>query len=177
MSPLIQAVSHSNKQVRREAVWALARLGSTGKSALTALTGALRDSDLRVRLGAAQALASMGPDARAAIPSLIEALHDTNLVYCRLAAQALVRIGRAALPALHQASQASDTVVRREALWALKHLEEPSNLDSNQIKIDSNSSVWARQTQTLKSEPNPKATVQLSLRPKRIRQTVKIPLD
>ncbi len=174
---LLQALGHSAKHVRREAVWALARLGSCAKAAMPALTGALRDCDLRVRLGAAQALGSMGPDAEAAIPSLIEAMHDTNLVFCRLAAQALVRIGLAVLPALQQASQTSDAVVRREALWALKHLQQPiPDLGLDPALVDSGSEASARETHTLKSEPNAKATMQLSLRPKRIRQTVKIPL-
>jgi len=174
---LVQALNNPNKEVRREAIWALARLGTAAKDALLSLTGALRDSDLRVRLGAAQTLGTIGPDAEAAIPSLIESLRDTNLVFCRLAAQALVRIGPAALPALEQANQSPDTYVRREASWALHHLAQPNSLlDSNQDSCESGPASWARETPSSKSEPNPKATIQLPLHPKRIRETVQIPL-
>jgi HEAT repeat protein len=174
---LVQALNNPNKEVRREAIWALARLGTAAKDDLLSLTGALRDSDLRVRLGAAQTLGTIGPDAEAAIPSLIESLRDTNLVFCRLAAQALVRIGPAALPALEQANQSPDNYVRREASWALHHLAHPNSpLDSNQDLGESGPASWARETPTPQSEASPKATVQLPLNPKRIRETIKIPL-
>jgi HEAT repeat protein len=174
---LLQALNHPDKLVRREAVWALARVGPAGKAALPAVADALKDSDLKVRLGAAQALGAMGPEAHAAIPSLIEALHDTNLIFCRLAAQALVRIGPKSLPALQQANQSPDDFVRREASWALKHLApstSPFGLD--QPLDESGALGWARETRNQKNEINPKATVQISLRPKKIRQTIKIPL-
>ncbi len=177
MPGLLQALNHADKQVRREAVWALTRIGPAGEAALPALTAALGDSDVKVRLGAAQALGAMGPEAQAAIPSLIQALHDTNLIFCRLAAQALVRIGPTTISALRQASQSSDAFVRREASWALTHLtQSTSRIGQDQSLVGSDPIAWARETRSLKNEINPKATVQISLRPKRIRQTIKIPL-
>ncbi len=174
---LLQGLIHSNKEVRREAVWALARIGAVGKDALPVLTIALRDSDLRVRLGAVQCLGAIGPKAKAAIPALIESLRDSNLVFCRLAAQALVRIGPAALTALQGASQSSDAFVRREASWALNHLSQlTSPVGSNQALVDSGLASMARETPCSKSDSNSKKTVQLPLHPKRIRETVQIPL-
>jgi HEAT repeat protein len=174
---LTQALAHSNKYVRREAIWALGRLGPAGEAALPALMNALQDSDLRVRLGAAQAVGAMGPKAQDAIPALIESLRDTNLVFCRLAAQALNRIGSASLPALHEASQSADDFVRREALWALKQLTSPnSDFNADQFPVRSDLLARAKDTPVFKDGSNPKATVAISLHPRGIQQTTKIPL-
>jgi len=174
---LIQAMNHPVKQVRREAIWALTRLGPAAKDAVPALASALRDSDRKVCMGAAQGLGAIGADAQEAIPSLIDALHDANLVLCRLAAHALARIGSAAIPALQQASQSADTFVRREASWALKQLGQPTlSLDFDRCSSESSSVVWTRKTGGRRQGQKPQVTEQIQLHPKRIRQTVKIPL-
>jgi HEAT repeat protein len=177
VAALTQALSHPNKHVRREAIWALGRMGQRGEDALPALTGALRDSDLRVRLGAAQAIGVLGPKAQEAIPSLIEALKDTNLVFCRLAAQALTRIGTASLPALEEAVQSSDAFVRREASWALKQLTSSTPEFSAELSEEnSDLAGWTPETPILKDDSNPKSTVAISLHPKSVQQTMRIPL-
>jgi HEAT repeat protein len=168
---LLQALGKPEKQVRREATWALVRMGSAAKEAAPALAAALRDYDLRVRLGAAQALGAMEADAAAAIPALIECLKDSNLIFCRLAAQALTRIGPEALPALQQASQSSDQFVRREAQWALNHLGQTTE-DSATTgpSVDPSSTTPA----CLGRAADLKATLRVPLHPKRIGRTTTV---
>jgi hypothetical protein len=57
----------------------LGSYGAEAKSAVPALTAALKDPNKNVRVGAAYALAKIGPDARPAIPKLREALKDRDL--------------------------------------------------------------------------------------------------
>jgi HEAT repeat protein len=169
---LLQALGKPEKQVRREAIWALVRLGVAAKDAVPALAGALRDSDLRVRLGAAQALGAIGPEASAAIPGLIECLKDSSLIFCRLAAQALTRLGPEAVPALQQASQSPDQFVRREAKWALNHLGQSiSNSLTSETRDDCTVTTPDRFGTALDKAADPKATVRVPLQPKNIGRT------
>jgi HEAT repeat protein len=174
---LLQALGKPEKQVRREAVWALARIGSAAKGTVSALTRALQDSDLRVRWGAAQALGAIGPDAGAAVSALAECLENSNLIFCRLAAQALVRIGPAALDALQQASQSPDRFVRREALWALGHLGQPtSDCETSDNSDDPSSATPDRIVAALNKDANLKDTAQMPFNPKNMRDTTTVEL-
>jgi HEAT repeat protein len=116
---MLELMSHSEKVVRREIVWALARLGVAAKPALPVLCRALQDSDPRTAAGAAQCLANMGPAAEPAIPDLINALDTANLIQSRLIAKALSDIGPKALPALIAAVDDSRPFVRHEAIVAI----------------------------------------------------------
>src|SRR5262249_4273488 len=75
---LAQALSHPDKQVRREAAWALGRLGPPAEPAVPALAQALKDKDLRVAQGAARSLGMIGPGAAPAILALMSVLDDSN---------------------------------------------------------------------------------------------------
>jgi HEAT repeat protein len=119
---LIIALRNPDKYVRREAVWALAKIGPEAGSAVFALAKVLRDTDAPVRKGAARALGQVGREAQAAIPLLIEALKNSDLLFCRLVAWALGKIGASAVPALMRALNHPDKYVRREAVWALGHI-------------------------------------------------------
>jgi HEAT repeat protein len=119
---LIIALRSPDKYVRREAVWALAKIGPEAASAVFALAKVLRDTDAPVRKGAARALGQIGREARSAIPLLIEALKNSDLLFCRLVAWALGKIGASAVPALMRALNHPDKYVRREAAWALGHI-------------------------------------------------------
>jgi HEAT repeat protein len=167
---LLQAMNLPEKQVRREAVWALARLGPAAKKAASFLIAALRDADTKVRFGAAQALGAIGPKARAGIPALIECLRDSNLIFCRLAAQALVRIGPAALPALQEASQSPDEYVRREAQWALKHLGQ-STSEASSVETATHRGLATPEHLDAHRNKEGKRTVRVSLHPKNIDRT------
>jgi HEAT repeat protein len=119
---LAQALSHPDKQVRREAAWALGRMGSQARPAVGALAEALKDTDLRVAQGAARSLGMIGPGAEPAILALMGVLDDSNFLICRLAAWSLGQIGPAAVPGLVQALQAAEIYVRCEAAWALAQM-------------------------------------------------------
>jgi HEAT repeat protein len=116
---MVQMLTHSDKYVRRNGVWALGKLGPLAKVAVPDLCGALKDPDPRTASGAAQSLGSIGGDAAEAIPALTEAMRGTNVVLCRLAAKALSQIGRAALPTLITHLKHRDPFVRGEAALAL----------------------------------------------------------
>ncbi|GIW79287.1 MAG: hypothetical protein KatS3mg105_1094 [Gemmatales bacterium] len=123
LTGIMKALRHAAKQIRREAVWALKRLGPAALPALEGLIERLEDNDLRVRMGAAQAVGAIGPEAEPAIPFLIRCLKHSHLIFCRLAAEALTRIGPASLPALNAARQSSDAFLRREAEWAIQRIQ------------------------------------------------------
>ena len=99
---LIHALSLPDANIRREAVWALAKMGPEAEPAVGALARVLADRDLAVRKGAARALGLLDRLACPAIPFLIAALNDTDLFFCRLAAWALGKIG--APPAISTSS-------------------------------------------------------------------------
>lgn len=119
---LLQALASHCRRVRREAVWALGRLGPAAEPAVAPLISALQDRDPKVCQGAARALGLIGPKAAAAAPGLLALLADTNYLLCRMAAWALGQIGPAGVPALIQALAAPDLFVRCEAAWGLAQL-------------------------------------------------------
>ena len=116
---LIHALALPDRNVRREAVWALGKIGPEALPAVGALARALSHRDATVRKGAARALGLLGRWARPAIPFLIAALSDTDLFFSRLAAWALGMIGAPAVAALVGALGHADKYVQREAAWAL----------------------------------------------------------
>lgn len=116
---MVKLLSHRDRVVRREIVWAIARLGALARPAIPALCRALRDPDARTAAGAAQSLANLGPAAEPAVPDLIESLNTSNLVQSRLVAKALSLIGPKALPALLAAVEDPRPIVRHEAIVAI----------------------------------------------------------
>ena len=93
-------LTHNDKYVRRNAVWAIGRFGPLARPVLADLCAGLKNSDPRTASGAAQALGNIGADAAEAVPALAEAMRGTNIVLCRLAAKALSQIGSPALSTL-----------------------------------------------------------------------------
>jgi HEAT repeat protein len=116
---LTAMLTHNDKYVRRNAVWAMGKLGPIARVALRDLCQVLKDSDPRTASGAAQALGNMGADGAEAVPQLAEAMRGTNIVLCRLAAKALSQIGPPALATLIAHLQHSDPFVRGESALAL----------------------------------------------------------
>jgi len=119
LSTLVTFLLHSDKYVRRNAVWSLGKLGPQAKPALPSLCQALRDEDPRTASGAAQALGSMGEKAADAVAALAEAMRGTNVVLCRLAAKALSQVGRPAMATLISHLKNHDPFVRGEAAVAI----------------------------------------------------------
>lgn len=116
---LARLLNHSDKYVRRNAVWSLGRMSKAARSVLPQICEALKDEDPRTASGAAQALGAMGALASDAIPPLVDAMRGTNIVLCRLAAKALSQIGRPAVGTLIQNLRHHDPFVRGEAAVAL----------------------------------------------------------
>jgi hypothetical protein len=119
LAALSGMLTHSDKYVRRNAVWAMGKLGPLAQPALPALCKGLKDPDPRTASGAAQAIGNMGEAGADAIPALTEAMRGTNIVLCRLAAKALSQIGMPALSALVAHLQHADPFVRGEAALAI----------------------------------------------------------
>lgn len=112
-------LTHPDKYVRRQAVWALSKMGIDALSMRHHLCQALKDEDPRTASGAAQAIGTLGELGSEAVPCLAEAMRGTNIVLCRLAAKALSQIGRPALPTLVTHLRHHDPFVRGEAAVAL----------------------------------------------------------
>ena len=116
----LKALKDENRQVRLRAVRDLGNLGTAGKSAVPALSAAMKnDIHPHVRIQAALALAQIGPPA---VPALIEALADEEPWVRAQAAHALGTIGspaRDAVPALTQALKDPQANVRSKAAFAL----------------------------------------------------------
>ena len=87
-----------------------------GKAFLTRV-GPLRDESIRV--AAAKVLGSFGPKAELAVPGLLKALHDPQSYVAMEAAAALARAGSGALPALINALNENNPLVRHAAAYAL----------------------------------------------------------
>src|SRR5258708_3616358 len=60
----VKALKDKNRDARRQAVQALARMGPGAKSAVNDLIEAMADKDYIVRAGAASALGAIGPEAK-----------------------------------------------------------------------------------------------------------------
>jgi HEAT repeat protein len=119
---LAEALASPCRRVRREAAWALGRLGPAAEPAVVPLMTALRDRDPKVAQAAAHTLGLIGPKASGAAEALVVVLADSNYLLCRMAAWALAQIGAAAVPALIQALTSPDMFVRCEAAWALAQI-------------------------------------------------------
>lgn len=71
---LVQALQHSDPEVRLETVRVLIRMGPEAKDAVPALVPLLDDPDERIRKAATRALGRIGPDAAQAVEPLMRAL-------------------------------------------------------------------------------------------------------
>ena len=119
---LIQDLKSSDTNRRRDAAYALDRLGPAAREAAPALIEALNDGDEQVWFHAVQAVAKLGPHARAAVPKLLKDLEGGGRrggqrVY--RSAHALGCIGEAALPSLVRALGSSSSGARGGAALAL----------------------------------------------------------
>jgi HEAT repeat protein len=119
LTALAGMLTHPDKYVRRNAVWALSKIGPKAQPLRHRLCLVLKDDDPRTASGAAQALGALGEFGSDAVPALAEAMRGTNIVLCRLAAKALSQIGRPALPTLVSHLRHHDPFVRGEAAVAL----------------------------------------------------------
>ena len=118
---LVPLLLHPSPAVRRQAAWVIAR-GGGSRSAMAALTAALRDEDASVRAAAARALASVGPWTEEARDALFMALDDASETVRWAAADALAAgdlQGADAAGRLAGLLDSPDTYVRGFAAWSL----------------------------------------------------------
>jgi HEAT repeat protein/energy-coupling factor transporter ATP-binding protein EcfA2 len=127
---LIDALNHSDSNVRHFAAFALGRIGAEAAPAVPYLTEALGDEMRGVSEFAAFALGRIGPAAAPAVPILSGALSDQNPEVRSVAALTLRQIGKesiAAVPELTTALQDPVEGVRRMSALALGHIGEPAS--------------------------------------------------
>lgn len=127
---LIDALNHSNSNVRHFAAFALGRIGAEAAPAVPYLTEALGDKIRGVSEFAAFALGRIGPAAAPAVPILSTALSDQNPEVRSVAALTLRQIGREAVQAVPELISAlNDPIegVRRMSALALGHIGQPAS--------------------------------------------------
>lgn len=126
VTPLIQALSHPDAQVRQGAAEALAIRPQPAPEAVPALIVALADLHGGIRRAAAQALGRIG--AREAVPALVARLTDPEVEVRQEAARALGKGGREAVGPLLLRLQdpAEDRAVRLQAAQSLRLIGDPS---------------------------------------------------
>lgn len=117
--------SRSPKEVEQ----ATAQLEERGTAALPVIRRTLQDpaADPAKRQAALKATAILGARAAEALPDVSATLQDAE--FAPEAALALSFMGSAAVPALQDAVNANDAIVRREALRALGKLRERASID------------------------------------------------
>lgn len=117
--------SRSPKDVEQ----ATAQLEERGTAALPVIRRTLQDpaADPAKRQAALKATAILGARAAEALPDVAAALQEPD--YAPEAALALSFMGSAAVPALQDAINSNDAIVRREALRALGKLRERASID------------------------------------------------
>lgn len=117
--------SRSPKEVEQ----ATAQLEERGTAALPVIRRTLQDpaADPAKRQAALKATAILGARAAEALPDVTATLQDAE--FAPEAALALSFMGSAAVPALQDAVNAHDAIVRREALRALGKLRERASID------------------------------------------------
>lgn len=131
---LIALLEDKDWKVRREAAWALARIGPPARPEVQVLIAALGDEQEGVRYFSALALGDIG--SVAAIPELAQALQDPSPYVRSVSAQSLGKIGvpvddvlleqaDAIVPILIGALADGDDMVRGAAVTALQDIGTP----------------------------------------------------
>ena len=130
---LAEQLASADRDTKREAAYALEKLGAEAKGALPALIKALDEPDKQVWSHAVAAIASIGPEAKDAVPVLMDDLDSRKSRGARdrerrqalfRSAHALSRIGVAAIPALTDALKGEDLGARIGAALALGGMGE-----------------------------------------------------
>jgi len=127
---LIRGAADPEAAVRGWSIRALGRMGEAGAPAVPALTRAMSNAGETFlnRLEVLSALCSLGPVAHDAVPALVDMLSEPDAMLRARACVALgrvaARIDEAALAALENAAEDSDSDVRRAAQSAIDRLEE-----------------------------------------------------
>jgi HEAT repeat protein len=126
VTPLIAALSDSDREVCAGAAQVLQAIGPKARAAVPTLIANLQGSQTEVRASAAVALGHIGPDAQEARRPLLECLLDPDENVRYAAALALGRIDpqfTEAAPALRDALHDSSPKVQMAAIDSLSHID------------------------------------------------------
>jgi HEAT repeat protein len=129
--PLIASLRDADPQVRVQSATALGILGEQAKEATSPLLEAISDPEPSVRQVAVFAFRATLPDPDIAVPALINRLRNDEDKGVRIAAAAcLSKFGpraREAIPALEEAAEDSDPILRDVAEEVLERIAPPPN--------------------------------------------------
>ncbi|PSB41539.1 signal transduction protein, partial [filamentous cyanobacterium Phorm 6] len=138
ISFLLMRLEDENEDVRREAAFALGKLGNASETVINALLVRLEDGDNSVRHQAARALGKFGNASESIISALLLRLEDgDNSVRCQ-AAEALGNFGNASesiISALLLRLEDGDNSVRCQAAEALGNLKNASEIVINALLL------------------------------------------
>jgi HEAT repeat protein len=119
---LITQLRDKDPDIRKNAAWALRKMGPRAQAAVPALCEMSKDNNADLRRFAVAALGKIGPAASGAVPALIARLQDPDGVIRRYASWSLGCIGRPAkdaVPALIAMLKDKEKEARESATWAL----------------------------------------------------------
>ncbi len=138
--PLLNALNHSNPDVRRYAVELLGSLG--GEKVISSLVGTFQDAENSVVQAAFEALVQIGDDR--AIQALLAALNDPNPELRRYAVESLGNFwGDEVIAGLVVAIYDEDDYVRRAAFDALVEIGDTEALYPYLNQSSSRNVYWA----------------------------------
>ncbi|HTO52026.1 MAG TPA: HEAT repeat domain-containing protein [Myxococcota bacterium] len=126
LAPLVEALDSGNWVVRRSALAALARMGSTAHPAEAAIVRRLGDERASVRRQAFETLLAIGGDVSPALNSLVADLRNPDFDVRYRATRAIGRVGAAAIPELEDELRAPDHPYRHECVEALREIGAPA---------------------------------------------------
>ena len=119
VEPLSKAFASKDADVRFYAIWGLAFVGPSAKSAMPIVVKALADPSAQVRRKAAFALARIDADPDAVVEGLVAALSDTDTDVRDAVASALPKMSKAAVPVLIKALRDDKKELRPMAIKIL----------------------------------------------------------
>jgi HEAT repeat protein len=129
---LIEGLNNSDAGFREDVLEALKQIGPDALPAIPAISAQLQAPDREVRIDAAEAITNIDPTNEAGIRALVEGLDVPEVVTTsntsgmsysyNMAVRILIKIGPPAVPALAQALQSRNVIVRRNASSVLRSI-------------------------------------------------------
>ncbi|MHA1936484.1 MAG: HEAT repeat domain-containing protein, partial [Candidatus Thorarchaeota archaeon] len=137
ISSLISALEDKDEEIRTEAVITLGKMGQSAHTSISNLIVCLKDTSWTVRTAAAQAIKGIGTRSVEAIPTLVGTLEDKDWRVRYRSIDTLAEIGDDAIPALIDALNHNNQIVRKGAVEALGEMRitDPDVLNSMAILL------------------------------------------
>ncbi|MHA2086473.1 MAG: HEAT repeat domain-containing protein, partial [Candidatus Thorarchaeota archaeon] len=137
ISSLISALEDKDEEIRTEAVITLGKMGQSAHTSIPNLIVCLKDTSWTVRTAAAQAIKGIGTRSVEAIPTLVGTLEDKDWRVRYRSIDTLAEIGDDAIPALIDALNHNNQIVRKGAVEALGEMRitDPDVLNSMAVLL------------------------------------------